>query len=77
MLRDPTAAAWLVRTALAAGDAELVAQGLNNRQIAGRMYVSVNTVAFYMRQIFRKLDIGSRVELASIVIQQTQQSQHR
>jgi len=51
---------------------ELVAQGLNNRQIAGRMYVSVNTVAFHMRQIFRKLDIGSRVELARIVIQQTE-----
>jgi DNA-binding CsgD family transcriptional regulator len=39
------------------------------------MYVSVNTVAFYMRQIFRKLNIGSRVELARIVIQ-TQQA-HR
>jgi DNA-binding CsgD family transcriptional regulator len=51
---------------------ELVAQGLNNRQIADRMYVSANTVAFYMRQVFRKLDIGSRVELARIVIQQTQ-----
>ena len=53
---------------------ELVAQGLNNRQVAGRMYVSVNTVAFYLRQIFRKLSIGSRVELARIVIQQTQQA---
>jgi DNA-binding CsgD family transcriptional regulator len=38
--------------------------------------VSVHTVAFYMRQIFRKLDIGSRVELARIVIQQTQQTPH-
>jgi DNA-binding CsgD family transcriptional regulator len=54
---------------------ELVAQGLNNRQVADRMYVSVNTVAFYLRQVFRKLSIGSRVELASIVIQQTQQAQ--
>jgi DNA-binding CsgD family transcriptional regulator len=53
---------------------ELVAQGLNNRQIASRMYISVHTVAFYMRQIFRKLDIGSRVQLARIVIQQTQQA---
>jgi DNA-binding CsgD family transcriptional regulator len=53
--------------------AGLVAQGLNNRRIASQMYVSVNTVAFYMRQIFRKLSIGSRVELARIVIEQTQQ----
>jgi DNA-binding NarL/FixJ family response regulator len=50
----------------------LVAQGLNNRQIASQMYVSVSTVAFYMRQVFRKLEVGSRVELAGIVIQQTQ-----
>ena len=50
----------------------LVAQGLNNRQIASQMYVSVSTVAFYMRQVFRKLNVGSRVELARIVIQRTQ-----
>jgi DNA-binding CsgD family transcriptional regulator len=53
---------------------ELVAQGLNNQQVANQMYVSVNTVAFYMRQVFRKLSIGSRVELARIVIEQTQQN---
>jgi DNA-binding CsgD family transcriptional regulator len=51
---------------------ELVAQGLNNQQVADRMYISVHTVAFHMRQIFRKLNIGSRVELAGIVIQQSQ-----
>jgi DNA-binding CsgD family transcriptional regulator len=51
---------------------ELVAQGLNNKQVAGQMYISVHTVAFHMRQIFRKLDIGSRLELARIVMQQAQ-----
>ena len=51
---------------------ELVALGLNNQQVADRMYISVHTVAFHMRQIFRKLDIGSRVELARIVMQQSQ-----
>ena len=48
---------------------ELVAQGLNNQQVANRMYVSVHTVAFYLRQVFRKLSIGSRVELTRIVVQ--------
>jgi DNA-binding NarL/FixJ family response regulator len=48
---------------------ELVAQGLTNRQIAARMYLSASTVAFHLRQIFRKLDLGSRVELARVVIQ--------
>jgi DNA-binding CsgD family transcriptional regulator len=53
--------------------AELVAQGLNNQQVADRMYISVHTVAFHLRQIFRKLNIGSRVELTRIVIQQAHQ----
>jgi DNA-binding CsgD family transcriptional regulator/tetratricopeptide (TPR) repeat protein len=49
--------------------AELVAQGLSNKAVATRMYVSVHTVAFYLRQIFRKLDIGSRVQLTRIVME--------
>jgi DNA-binding CsgD family transcriptional regulator len=49
---------------------ELVAQGLSNQQAADRMYVSVHTIAFHLRQIFRKLSIGSRVELARIVLEQ-------
>jgi DNA-binding CsgD family transcriptional regulator len=44
--------------------ATLVAQGLTNPQVATRMYVSPHTVKFHLRQIFVKLDIGSRVELA-------------
>jgi DNA-binding CsgD family transcriptional regulator len=48
----------------------LVAQGLSNQQAADRMYVSVHTIAFHLRQIFRKLSIGSRVELARIVMEQ-------
>jgi DNA-binding CsgD family transcriptional regulator len=48
----------------------LVAEGLNNREVASRMYISVNTVAFYMRQTYRKLSIGSRVELTRIVLEQ-------
>jgi DNA-binding CsgD family transcriptional regulator len=64
---------WESLTETERAASQLVAQGLNNRQTADRMYVSVNTVAFYMRQIFRKLGIGSRVELARIVIQHTQQ----
>ena len=53
---------------------ELVAQGLNNGQIAARMYLSTSTVAFHLRQIFRKLSISSRVELARIVIQRSPSS---
>ncbi|SFO16203.1 regulatory protein, luxR family [Actinomadura madurae] len=51
--------------------AELVAQGLNNKQVAGRMYISPHTVAHHLRQAFRKLSIASRVELTRIVIERT------
>jgi DNA-binding CsgD family transcriptional regulator len=50
--------------------AGLVAEGLNNNQVAARMYISTHTVAHHLRQSFRKLGIGSRVELTRIVIEQ-------
>ena len=70
------ATGWESLTETERAASELVAQGLNNRQIANRMYVSANTVAFYLRQIFRKLNIGSRVQLARIVDQQSQHAHH-
>jgi len=44
--------------------ADLVAQGLTNRQIAQRVFVSRHTVDFHLRSIFRKVDVTSRVDLA-------------
>jgi DNA-binding CsgD family transcriptional regulator len=46
--------------------AELVAEGITNAQVAERMYVSRHTIDFYLRQIFRKLGIESRVALARL-----------
>jgi DNA-binding CsgD family transcriptional regulator len=48
--------------------AELVAEGLTNQQTGARMFVSRHTVDFHLRQIFRKLTITSRVELAGIAL---------
>ncbi|WP_248964712.1 helix-turn-helix transcriptional regulator [Sphaerisporangium perillae] len=48
----------------------LVTQGWTNRQVADQMFISVHTVAFHLRQIFRKLGIGSRVELTRFVLEQ-------
>jgi DNA-binding CsgD family transcriptional regulator len=50
--------------------AGFVAEGLNNNQVAARMYISTHTVAHHLRQAFRKLSITSRVELTRIVIEQ-------
>lgn len=43
--------------------AVLVIQGLTNKQVATRMFLSPHTVGFHLRQIFRKLGIHSRTEL--------------
>lgn len=47
---------------------ELVAEGLTNRQIGHRLLMSHHTVDFHLRQIFRKLDINSRVHLTRLKI---------
>jgi DNA-binding CsgD family transcriptional regulator len=46
--------------------ADLVAQGLSNRQAAERMFLSPHTVSFHLRKVYRKFGITSRVELARL-----------
>jgi DNA-binding CsgD family transcriptional regulator len=45
--------------------AELVAQGLTNRQVAERLFMSPKTVDAHLSQIFSRLGISSRAALAS------------
>jgi len=52
--------------------ADLVAQGLTNRQIAERVFVSRHTVDFHLRSIFRKVDVTSRIDLTRQIIGQAQ-----
>jgi transcriptional regulator of acetoin/glycerol metabolism/DNA-binding CsgD family transcriptional regulator len=51
--------------------ANLVAEGLTNRQIAERVFISRHTVDFHLRAIFRKVGVASRIELARHVIGQS------
>ncbi|WP_331764705.1 LuxR family transcriptional regulator [Streptomyces anthocyanicus] len=44
--------------------AALVASGLTNRKVAQRVHLSPHTVNYYLRRIYRKLGIRSRIELA-------------
>jgi DNA-binding NarL/FixJ family response regulator len=41
----------------------LVADGLADREIAERLYLSHHTVSQYVKRIYRRLDVDSRVAL--------------
>jgi DNA-binding CsgD family transcriptional regulator len=61
---------WSSLTETERNVAALAARGLTNPQVATRMFVSPHTVKFHLRQVFRKLGIGSRVELARLAADQ-------
>lgn len=48
---------------------QLVSQGLSNREIAHKMYISPNTVKVHLRNIFTKINARSRTEATIIAIQ--------
>ncbi|CAL9655702.1 DNA-binding transcriptional activator DevR_DosR [Streptomyces sp. enrichment culture] len=41
---------------------QLLAHGLSNREIGGKLYISETTVKFHVRNIMRKMDASSRAE---------------
>ena len=51
-------------TAREADVLRLLADGLTNREIAGRLFISQKTVAAHMAHIYGKLGVHSRVEAA-------------
>jgi DNA-binding CsgD family transcriptional regulator len=59
---------WPSLTATELSVAELVAEGMTNREVAAKLYLSPHTVGFHMRQVFRKLEISSRVELTRLIV---------
>jgi DNA-binding CsgD family transcriptional regulator len=74
-LRDPAAARtrWPALTESQRAVASLAAQGLTNRQIAGRLCISPHTVDYHLRIVFRTLKVRSRIELARLQADANQQ----
>jgi DNA-binding CsgD family transcriptional regulator len=62
--RDPST--QLTLTPMERQVAELVVQGLSNKDIAAQCWVSPRTVAFHLRNIFVKAGVTSRGELARL-----------
>ena len=57
--------------ALTAREAEvavLIVEGLADREIAERIYLSHHTVTQYVKRIYRKLDVDSRVALTRLLL---------
>jgi transcriptional regulator of acetoin/glycerol metabolism len=48
--------------------AMIIAEGATNREAAARLYLSPHTIDYYLRQIFRKLGVTSRVEMTRLVM---------
>ncbi len=62
--RDPSTLVQLTPTELRI--AQLVSQGLSNKEVAAQCWVSPRTVAFHLRNVFTKTGVTSRGELAQL-----------
>jgi DNA-binding CsgD family transcriptional regulator len=63
---EPETNGWAALTTSELTVARLVAEGLTNREVAERLFVSPHTVNSHLRHVFAKLGITSRVELARV-----------
>ena len=46
--------------------AQLAAQGMSNKDIAAKLWISPRTVAFHLRNVFTKTGISSRGEIGRL-----------
>jgi DNA-binding CsgD family transcriptional regulator len=66
--------AALADSGLSAREKEIVSllvQGLRNKEIGERLFISDSTVKTHIKSVYRKLDVGSRVELMNALGKRT------
>ncbi|MEO8967316.1 MAG: AAA family ATPase [Solirubrobacteraceae bacterium] len=63
--RSRPASGWESLTTSERATAELVAEGLTNREIGARLFISPHTVNSHLRRAFQKLDVSTRAGLAA------------
>jgi len=61
---DPHLTGWATLSKQERAVADLAGQALTNKEIATRLFLSPHTVNYHLRNVFRKLGITSRVQLA-------------
>src|SRR3954468_12952525 len=76
--REAVAAAGLEElTAHELQIARLVAYGMTNREVAAKLFLSPKTIEYHLSQIYRKLDLRSRTQLASLMAQEMPEPSNR
>lgn len=58
---------WDVLTRREQEIAQLVSEGLTTNQIAGRAFISENTVKQHLKRVFAKTDVNTRAELVQLI----------
>lgn len=64
--RDRPSSGWGSLTPVESQVAQLAAEGMSNPQIATQLFVSRSTVKLHLSNVYRKLGVGNRVELARL-----------
>lgn len=70
--RDRPTVGWDSLTPSELRVVELAAEGLANRQVAERLYLSTRTVESHLAHVYRKLGFGTRAELAAQYVRRTE-----
>lgn len=69
--RDRPPAGWASLTPAEANVAQLAATGLSNPEIAAQLFIARGTVKMHLANVYRKLHVANRVELAAATAKRT------